>query len=54
VDSGGSTVCLAVLVDVEAGASVSSTFCTGVVIFNVGEAPGDENSLITLLIIDFV
>ena len=54
MDSGGSTVYLAVLVDVEAGASVSLAFCTGVVIFNAGEALGDENSLITLLIIDFV
>ena len=50
----GLAVDLTVLVDIEAGASASSAFCTGVVILNVGEALGDENSLVTLLIIDCV
>ena len=43
-----------VLADVEASASASSAFCTEVVILNAGEALGDENSLVTLLIIDCV
>ena len=45
---------LIALVDVEAGASASSAFYTGVVILSAGEAVGDGNSLMTLLIIDCV
>ena len=45
---------LIVLVDVEAGASASLAFCTRVVILNAGEALWDENSLVTLLIIECV
>ena len=45
---------LTVLADVETSASASSTFCTGVAILNVGEALGEEKSLVTLLMIDWV
>ena len=45
---------LTILANVEAGASASSVFCTGVVILNAGEALRDGNSLVTLLIVDCV
>ena len=50
----GLAVDFTVLADVETSASASSAFCSGVVILNAGEALGDENSLVTLLIIDCV
>ena len=50
----GLTRGLTVLEDEEASASASSAFCTGVVILNVGEALGEEKSLVTLLMMDWV